>query len=67
MKWNLYFLGCLIKEKNKYKIMVPPTKTITNLKERSGSRIIISVTASLSVTGRFSPVSTPHWMQEKSA
>jgi hypothetical protein len=42
-------------------------KTLTNSKNCCGSRITTSVHASLSVIGRFSPGSTLHWMQEKSA
>jgi hypothetical protein len=37
-----------------------------NLSFYPGSHITISVQASLSVIGRFSPVSTPHWVHEKS-
>jgi hypothetical protein len=44
------FLGWLVEEKIYIKILLA-----------SGSRIIIS----LSVIGRFSPESTPQWMQKK--
>jgi hypothetical protein len=41
-------------------------KALNKFKDWYGSLVIIPVLASLSVIGRFSPVSTPHWMQEKS-
>jgi hypothetical protein len=40
-------------------------KNSPNDKDWSESRIIISVSAFLSVIGGFSPVSTPHWMYDK--
>jgi hypothetical protein len=50
------FLGCLVKEKNKYsiKILLAAMKTLANSKDLSGNRIIISIF----VIGRFSPVFT---------
>ncbi len=42
-------------------------KTLTNSKNCSGSHIIISVPASLSIIGQFSPLSPSYWMQQKSA
>ncbi len=42
-------------------------KTFANAKDCSRSHIIISAPASLFVIGGFSWVSTPYWMQEKSA
>jgi hypothetical protein len=51
--------------KNFLKIVLR-SMTLTNSKGRSESLIIISFpAASLSVIGRFSPVFTSHWMQEK--
>jgi hypothetical protein len=40
-------------------------KIRTNSKDCSGSRIIIFVPGSPSAIGRFSPIFTHHWMQEK--
>ncbi len=54
------FLGCLAKEEKNINILLTPVNTLTIFKEFFGSCIIISVTASLSVAGRFSPVSTVH-------
>jgi hypothetical protein len=42
-------------------------KTLHNVKDWFSSCIKISVPASLSVTGKFSPMSIPHWMQNKPA
>jgi hypothetical protein len=53
------FLGCL-------KSFLASMKTLTHSEDCSESRITISEPASLSVIGRFSPVSIPHFMQEKS-
>jgi hypothetical protein len=60
------FSGCLVEEKNKFEDLHDYMKTLTNIKNWSGSRIMISIPAYLSVIGRFSPVSTPHCMLEKS-
>ncbi len=66
---NLYFcpctdgfkiLGCLVKRKICIQILLASMKTLTISKDCSESRIIIS----LFVIGRFSPESTPHWMQK---
>jgi hypothetical protein len=67
--WFFKFLGCLVKRKINVKISLAPMKILTNSEECSGegSRIIIFVPAFPSATGRFSPLFTPHWMQEKSA
>ncbi len=51
MRKRFRFLAWLFKEKKFFK-------------NCSGSRIIISVPASLSAIGQFTPVSTPHWMEE---
>ncbi len=62
------FLAWLVKEKNIYKFSVCFfEKTLTNSKNCSGSRIIISVPATLSIIGQFSSMSTPFWIKEKSA
>jgi hypothetical protein len=58
-KWCLDFQPVLLKIKIHKKFL------FSSLKNCSGSRIIISLP--VSVNGRFSPVSNPHWMQEKSA
>ncbi len=42
--------------------MLAAKKTLTNSKDCSGSRMRISVTASVSFIGRFSPMFTRHWM-----
>ncbi len=49
------------------KILLASMKNFPNDKDWSESSIIISVSTFLSVIGGFSPVSTPHWMYDKSA
>jgi hypothetical protein len=61
------FLGRLVEEKIHNNILLFSLKTLTYSMGFSGSRVNISVLASLSVTGRFSLVPSPHWVQEKSA
>jgi hypothetical protein len=51
-----------LKRKMHIKILLASMKTFPYCFE---SRMTISLLASLSVIGRFYPVSTPHWMQEK--
>jgi hypothetical protein len=70
--WFLNFLGCLVEEEKNKNIKIfalhASIKIFTNLKDWSGSRIIVSVpAASFSVIGQFFAVSTPNCMQEKSA
>jgi hypothetical protein len=65
LKWDVY--SALFKRKIDIKLLFASLKTLPNSKNYSGSRIIISVPTSLSVIGRFSPVSASHWIQEKSA
>jgi hypothetical protein len=55
------------REKLNIKILLASMKTLINFKDWSGSRVIISLPASLSVIGQFSPVSSRDWIQEKSA
>jgi hypothetical protein len=62
VRWKGY-----VEVKNKYKYLLASLKLLLIFKDCSKGRIIISVPASLSVIGRFSLVSTPHWMQEKSS
>ncbi len=57
-------LCCKVEEKINIKIVLALMKTLTNSKNCFGSRIIIFLPAFL--IRRFSPVSTHHWMQEKS-
>jgi hypothetical protein len=64
--FQIFRLPCLVEEKNKFKEFACFYLKHTNSKDCCGSRIIIFVPASLSVIGRFSPVSIPHWMQDKS-
>jgi hypothetical protein len=53
-RWFFYlFLGCLVEEKNNINNLLASMQRLTNSKDRSGSRITISVPASLSVIGRF--------------
>ncbi len=47
------------------KIVLGSMKALINFKDCPRSRIIISIPSSLSVIGRFSPLSTSHQMQEK--
>ncbi len=54
------FLGCLVEDKNKRKDFACFFENPTNFKDWSASRVKISVTAPLSVFGRFFPVSTLH-------
>jgi hypothetical protein len=61
------FLGCLVEEKNKCKDFACFNENLAKSKDWSGSRILISVPACLSVISQYFPVSTPRWMQEKSA
>ncbi len=51
------------KRKIHIKSLLASMKTLHNIKDWFGSRIKISVPASLSVIGKFSPMSIPHWMQ----
>jgi hypothetical protein len=60
-QWFFKFLGCPVE------ILLASMKILTTFKNWPGSLIIISVLATHSVIGRFSPESTPHWMHEKSA
>jgi hypothetical protein len=55
------------KRKIYVKISFVSLETLTNYKNSSGRRIIISIPAFLSFIVQFSPLSTPHWMREKSA
>ncbi len=67
IKLNQYFFykWCLDFQSAVSKIKIHIKFLLSSWKNCSGSRIIISLLAS--VIGRFAPVSNPHWMQEKSA
>jgi hypothetical protein len=54
------FLGCLVEGKINIQILFASVKNLTNSESWPGSRIIISVPASLSVIDRLSPVFSPH-------
>jgi hypothetical protein len=55
----------LVKSKIYFKFMFASMKKLS-LPYQFKKLLWISVPASLSAIGRFSPVSTPHWMREKS-